>query len=52
MPRLLMVLLAALALTACADAEPFEPRPIDEIPDGPGLVSGDDGEFTVFRGEL
>jgi hypothetical protein len=39
---------AALLLTACA-AEPFDYTPADEIPPGPGLLSGEDGEFVIYR---
>ena len=38
-----------LVLTGCATAEPYEFHPIDEIPEGPGLFSGEDGEFILFR---
>jgi hypothetical protein len=39
---------AALWLAACA-AEPFDYTPADEIPPGPGLLSGADGEFVIYR---
>jgi hypothetical protein len=39
-----------LALSACATGEPREPtKAVDEIPDGPGLFSGEDGEFVIYR---
>ena len=38
----------ALALAACAGAKPFEYHPIDEIPEGPGLVTGEDGEWVIY----
>jgi len=40
---------ALVALTLTAAAEDFEFTPIDEIPEGPGLVTSDDGEFTIFK---
>ena len=40
---------ALVALTLAAAAEDFEFTPIDEIPEGPGLVTSDDGEFTIFK---
>ncbi len=49
--RLAAVALAwalALALAACAGAKPFEYHPIDEIPEGPGLVTGEDGEWVIY----
>lgn len=42
-----MTLLAGM-LAACA-AEPFEYTPADEIPPGPGLISGETGEFELYR---
>lgn len=38
-----------LALLACAGGEPLEPTRADEIPPGPGLFSGEDGEFVIYR---
>ena len=38
---------AVLALLgACAEIKPFEYRETDEIPEGPGLFTGDEGAFT------
>lgn len=46
----LAVVAVALALGACAAGEPREPtKTVDEIPDGPGLFSGEDGEFVIYR---
>jgi hypothetical protein len=47
----LVVLLLAICVTlsACADMEPFEPPKPREIPEGPGLFSGEDGEFIIYR---
>jgi len=38
----------ALALAACAGAKPFEYHPIHEIPEGPGLFTGEDGEWVIY----
>ncbi len=46
-PRLAAVALAFL-LAACAGAKPFEYHPIDEIPEGPGAVTGEDGEWVIY----
>jgi hypothetical protein len=43
------VLLIALLLTACSNAEPFDYQPIDRIPAGPGLLTGEEGEFVIHR---
>jgi len=46
----LLLLLATLGVLAgCAHSEPFEYVAIDEIPPGPGLFSGEEGEFVLFR---
>ncbi len=37
-----------LALAACAGAKPFEYHPIDEIPEGPGLFTGEDVEWIIY----
>lgn len=34
---------------ACGEITPVAYTPIDEIPPGPGLLSGEDGEFTLYR---
>lgn len=37
------------ALSACA-GKPLEPtKVVDEIPEGPGVFSGEDGEFVIYR---
>lgn len=46
---LLCVAIVAAGLMGCgAKGESFEYREISEIPEGPGLLTGDDGEFTVY----
>ena len=42
-----LALLITLGLAACAQIKPFEPVPIDEIPEGPGLLTGEDGEYKI-----
>ena len=46
MRRGLILLLGSLWLAACA-AEPFDYTPPDQIQPGPGLLSGEDGEFVI-----
>ena len=46
-PRLAALALALL-LAACAGAKPFEYHPIHEIPEGPGLFTGEDGEWVIY----
>ena len=48
MRRWLILWLGGIWLAGCA-AEPFEYTPVDEIPLGPGLLTGDDGEFVIYR---
>ena len=43
-----MVAVVGLA-AACAEITPFEYTATDEIQPGPGLLSGEDGEFTLYR---
>ncbi len=38
-----------LLLGACAELKPLEYTEIHEIPPGPGLLSGEDGEFVLFE---
>jgi hypothetical protein len=40
---------AILLATACTEVKPFEYTEIHEIQPGPGLLSGDDGEFVLFE---
>jgi hypothetical protein len=40
----------AIATGGCASApEPFDYQQENELKPGPGLFSGDDGEFTLFE---
>ena len=45
------VVLAAIVglVAACAEITPVPFTPIDDIPPGPGLFTGEDGEFTIYR---
>ena len=38
-----------LLLGACAEVKPFEYTEIHEIQPGPGLLTGDEGEFVLFE---
>lgn len=42
-------LLLALLLLAACETRPSTYTPVDEIPKRPGLFSGPDGEFVIFR---
>lgn len=46
-----MALLAAAVglIAACGQVTPVAYAPIDEIPPGPGLFSGEEGAFTLYR---
>ena len=48
MKKFILMLFAASVLASCANSQPYEYRRIDEVPDGPGLFSGEDGEFTIY----
>ncbi len=47
--RLVLVMAVAFFATACAEVEDFDYTPIGDIPPGPGMVSGDEGEFVIYR---
>ncbi len=49
MKQLILMVLASVVLAGCAHSQPYEYHRIDEIPEGPGLFSGEDGEFTIYR---
>ncbi len=38
-----------LFVAACSDMEPFEAPITSDIPEGPGLFTGEDGEAVIFR---
>lgn len=43
------VIVPILLLGACAYYKPLKPTPIADIPDGPGLLTGEDGEWVLYR---
>ncbi|MFQ6017061.1 MAG: hypothetical protein ACE5KF_02600 [Kiloniellaceae bacterium] len=48
--KCLAIALVALLLSACGRVSPYvvdQPQP-DEIPPGPGLLTGPEGEFVIF----
>ena len=45
---LALVLLPGM-LAACSGVEPFAYTEVHEIPPGPGLISGETGEFELYR---
>lgn len=47
--RIVLLTVAVGLMAACGEIKPFEYRPTDEIKQGPGLFSGEDGEFTLYR---
>ena len=40
---------AILFATACAEVKPLEYTEIHELQPGPGLLSGEEGEFVLYR---
>ncbi len=49
-PQHLAVAVLVSLLGACAAGEPREPtKVVDEIREGPGVFSGEDGEFVIYR---
>ncbi len=45
----LALALSAAQLAACADYKPFRPPNNSAIPEGPGLLTGAEGEWVLFR---
>ena len=45
----LVLALSAAQLAACADYKPMQPPNNSSIPEGPGLLTGTDGEWVLFR---
>ena len=45
----LALALSVAQLVACADYKPFQPPNNSAIPEGPGLLSGEEGEWVLFR---
>ena len=50
--RAALALTVALLLVGCADMEPFDPPVAGEMNPEPGLLSGPDGEFVLYRRAL
>ena len=50
--RAALALTLALLLVACAEMAPFEPPVAGELNPEPGLFSGPEGEFVLYRRDL
>jgi hypothetical protein len=48
----LALVLPALLIAGCADIEPFDPPVAGEMNPEPGLFSGLDGQFVLYRGAV
>ena len=46
---LAVFLLSVQPFTGCSQWKPFKAPVSDDIPEGPGLLSGEDGEFVIYR---
>jgi len=47
---LIVMATAMVAINGCAGTpEPFEYQPDNELKSGPGLLSGEDGVFTIYQ---
>ena len=51
--RYVLLLMLSLMITltgmGCAQWKPYKPPVSSEIPEGPGVLSGEDGEFVIYR---
>ncbi len=43
------IILVCTLLAACAEGKPFDPPQAGEILPGPGLFTGENGEFRLLR---
>jgi len=43
-----LALAVAGLIGGCAEMQPFDYRPIDQVKPGPGLLTGEDGEFVLY----
>lgn len=50
MRRLFALVVLTGTLAACSGVKPFAYTEVHEIPPGPGLISGETGEFELYRG--
>ena len=48
--RYLLICFTLIVLAGCS-GKPFTPDTPGEIPSGPGVLSGEDGEFTIYDSE-
>lgn len=49
--RIIRLLVISMLLSACANQKPFEYHSSSEIPQGAGMVSGEDGAFVLYSKE-
>ncbi len=47
--RWLVLVWLSGVLAACSGVQPFAYTEVHELPPGPGLFSGEDGEFVLYR---
>ena len=47
--RLFSLILLALTIAACDGAKTFDYTAVDEIQPGPGLLTGETGEYTIYK---
>ena len=47
--RLLLLTLITFIVISCAHHQPYEPAKIDDIPPGPGLLTGEEGEWILYK---
>ena len=47
-----LLLIFVLSVAGCSQWKPYKPPKSREIPEGPGLLSGEDGEFVIYRKKM
>jgi len=47
-----LLILGCLSILGCSSWEPLDSGTVaDDIPEGPGVFSGEDGEFVIYKKE-
>ena len=48
-PWRVIVVTAVLTVAGCSGMKPYDPPDYRDNPPGPGILSGDEGEFVIYR---
>ena len=48
---IVLALALVIALAACGRGTPVEPHAADDLKEGPGLLTGEEGRFVIYRAQ-